>query len=147
MTLVFFGDRFSTTGMTLFCILLGAIAIGWNGVHFAEVARSAPKGGVGQVTGGTQFFTFMGALAGPALFGVLVAALGSYAIGFAAFALAPLALIFSSSSVVGLTYLLPIALLVTATLPITLSRVLRHRRITYETVLGALCAYVLIGLL
>jgi Ion channel len=62
-------------------------------------------------------------------------------------ALAPLVLIFSSSSIVGLTYLLPIALLVTATLPITLSRVLRHRRITYETVLGALCAYVLIGLL
>jgi hypothetical protein len=62
-------------------------------------------------------------------------------------ALAPLALILNSSPIVGLTYLLPIALLVTATLPITLSRVLRHRRITYETVLGALCAYVLIGLL
>src|SRR5918992_444666 len=38
-------------------------------------------------------------------------------------------------------------LLVTATLPVTLSRVLQHRRVTYETVLGALCAYVLIGLL
>jgi hypothetical protein len=62
-------------------------------------------------------------------------------------ALAPLVLIVNSSSLVGLTYLLPIALLVTATLPITLSRILHHRRITYETVLGALCAYVLIGLL
>ena len=39
------------------------------------------------------------------------------------------------------------ALLVTATLPITLSRVLHHRRVTHETVLGALCAYVLVGLL
>ncbi|HEX7254898.1 MAG TPA: hypothetical protein VF236_03145 [Gaiellaceae bacterium] len=29
----------------------------------------------------------------------------------------------------------------------TVSRVLQHRRITLETVLGALCAYVLIGLL
>jgi uncharacterized metal-binding protein len=38
-------------------------------------------------------------------------------------------------------------LLVTATLPVTISRVLRHRRVTHETVLGALCAYVLIGLL
>jgi hypothetical protein len=36
---------------------------------------------------------------------------------------------------------------VTATLPVTISRVLRHRRVTYETVLGALCAYVLLGLL
>ncbi|MGH3052248.1 MAG: ion channel [Gaiellaceae bacterium] len=62
-------------------------------------------------------------------------------------ALAPLVLVVNSSSVVGLTYLLPVALLITATLPVTLSRVLRHRRITYETVLGALCAYVLIGLL
>jgi hypothetical protein len=32
-------------------------------------------------------------------------------------------------------------------LPVTISRVLHHRRVTYETVLGALCAYVLIGLL
>jgi hypothetical protein len=62
-------------------------------------------------------------------------------------ALAPLVLIVNSSSIVGLTYLLPIALLVTATLPITLSRIARHRRVTYETILGALCAYVLLGLL
>jgi hypothetical protein len=62
-------------------------------------------------------------------------------------ALAPLVLFVNSATIVGLTYLLPVALLVTATLPITLSRVLRHRRITHETVLGALCSYVLIGLL
>jgi hypothetical protein len=62
-------------------------------------------------------------------------------------ALAPIVFIVNSASVVGLTYLLPVALLVTATLPITISRVLHHRRVTYETVLGALCAYVLIGLL
>jgi voltage-gated potassium channel len=61
--------------------------------------------------------------------------------------LAPLALVVSSSSLIGLAYLLPVALLVTATLPVTLSRVLKHRRITYETVLGALCSYVLLGLL
>jgi hypothetical protein len=62
-------------------------------------------------------------------------------------ALAPLVLFVNSATIVGLTYLLPVALLVTATLPITLSRVLRHRRVTHETVLGALCSYVLIGLL
>jgi hypothetical protein len=62
-------------------------------------------------------------------------------------ALAPLVLIVNSASVVGLTYLLPVALLVTATLPVTLSRVLQHRRVTHETVLGALCSYVLVGLL
>jgi ion channel len=62
-------------------------------------------------------------------------------------ALAPLVLLVNSASLVGLTYLLPVALLVTATLPITITRVLHHRRVTSETVLGALCAYVLIGLL
>jgi hypothetical protein len=62
-------------------------------------------------------------------------------------ALAPIVLIVNSSSLVGLTYLLPVALLVTATLPVTINRVLHHRRVTAETILGALCAYVLVGLL
>jgi hypothetical protein len=62
-------------------------------------------------------------------------------------ALAPIVLFSNSASVVGLTYLLPVVLLVTATLPVTISRTLQHRRITHETVLGALCAYVLVGLL
>ena len=65
----------------------------------------------------------------------------------ACIALAPIVLVVNSATIVGLTYLLPVALLVTATLPITLSRVLRHRRVTHETVLGALCSYVLVGLL
>jgi hypothetical protein len=62
-------------------------------------------------------------------------------------ALAPLVLLINSASLVGLTYLLPVALLVTATLPITLQRILRQKQVTYETVLGALCTYVLLGLL
>ena len=62
-------------------------------------------------------------------------------------ALAPLVLLINSASLVGLTYLLPVGLLVTATLPVTLQRVLRQRRVTYETILGALCTYVLLGLL
>ena len=62
-------------------------------------------------------------------------------------ALAPIVLFVNSAQLLGLTYLLPAVLLVTATLPVTISRVLGHRRVTSETVLGALCAYVLIGLL
>lgn len=62
-------------------------------------------------------------------------------------ALAPLVLFVNSAELLGLTYLLPAVLLVTATLPVTINRVLHHRRISQETVLGALCAYVLIGLL
>jgi hypothetical protein len=62
-------------------------------------------------------------------------------------ALAPIVFLVNSVSLVGVTYLLPVALLVTATLPVTVNRVVHHRRVTSETVLGALCAYVLIGLL
>jgi hypothetical protein len=47
---------------------------------------------------------------------------------------------------VGWTYLIPVILLVTLTLPITIARVLQHKHVTFETVLGALCAYVLVGL-
>jgi hypothetical protein len=62
-------------------------------------------------------------------------------------ALAPLVLAINSERAVGVAYLLPVALLVTATLPVTVNRVIHHRRVTSETVLGALCAYVLVGLL
>ncbi len=62
-------------------------------------------------------------------------------------ALAPLVLVLDSARLVGFAYLLPIALLVTATLPVTLSRILRHPRVTLDTVLGAACVYVLVGLL
>jgi hypothetical protein len=62
-------------------------------------------------------------------------------------ALAPLVLFVESARLLGLAYLLPVALLVTATLPITITRVLGHRRITHETVLGVICIYVLLGLL
>jgi len=71
-------------------MLYGASAVGWNGVFLAEVARSAPQGQVGTATGGTQFFTFGGAMAGPPVFTAIVSATGSYAWGFAFFALVPL---------------------------------------------------------
>jgi len=72
--------------------LFGASAVGWNGVYLAEVARRAPAGAVGAATGGTQFFTFLGALIGPPLFGFIASATGQYAWGYAAFSLLPLAM-------------------------------------------------------
>lgn len=72
-------------------LAFGASAIGWNGVYLAEVARRAPPGQVGAATGGTQFFTFLGALSGPPLFAAMVSATGGFGGGFAAFAVAPLA--------------------------------------------------------
>ena len=66
--------------------LFGATAIGWNGVQLAEVARYAPRGAAGAITGATGFITFSGVVTGPPLFTLLASLTGSYRAGFAAFA-------------------------------------------------------------
>jgi len=67
----------------LLLMLLGATAIGWNGVYLAEVARQAPSGQAGMATGGTLGFTFLGVLFGPPLFGVAASRLDSYGNAYA----------------------------------------------------------------
>jgi MFS family permease len=67
-------------------ILYGATAIGWNGVYLAEAARLAPPGNVGDATGGTLFFTFLGVVLGPPLFGAVAIATHSYSLAFVFFA-------------------------------------------------------------
>lgn len=76
--------------LVLVCMVYGATAVGWNGVFLAEVARLAPEGKVGVITGGSQFFTFFGAMLGPPVFGAIASYSGGYAYGFALFALLPL---------------------------------------------------------
>ena len=61
---------------------LGATAIGWNGVYLSEVARLAPPGEAGRATGGCLFFTYVGVVILPFLFGWLQRASGSYAVCF-----------------------------------------------------------------
>ena len=69
--------------------LFGPSAVGWNGVYLAEVARLAPPGQVGAITGGTQVLTFIGALAAPPLFGLVVGLAGGYGKAFLAFSVLP----------------------------------------------------------
>ena len=64
----------------------GATAIGWNGVQLSEVARIAPPGAAGKVTGATGFVTFAGVVVGPPSFALLSSLTGSYRAGFLAFA-------------------------------------------------------------
>ena len=73
------------------CAVFGATAIGWNGVQLSEVARQAPPGQAGPITGATGFIAFGGVVIGPPLFAALSAATGSYRIPFAVFATASLA--------------------------------------------------------
>ena len=74
--------------IVLLAALFGVTAIGWNGVQLAEVARLAPPGGAGKVTGATGFVTFAGVVIGPPSFALLSSLTGSYRSGFAAFAAA-----------------------------------------------------------
>ena len=67
------------------CAFFGATAIGWNGVQLSQVARHAPPGQAGAVTGASGFLTFTGVVLGPPLFAVLAGVTGSYRAGFAAF--------------------------------------------------------------
>ena len=66
-------------------VLFGMTAIGWNGVQLAEVARAAPPGQAGTVTGAAGFITFGGVLVGPPTFALVSALTSGYRTAFALF--------------------------------------------------------------
>jgi predicted MFS family arabinose efflux permease len=68
------------------CVVFGGTAVAWNGVFLAQVARLAPAGRAGEVTGGTTFVTFSGVVIAPILFSAIVSTTSSYTIAFAAIA-------------------------------------------------------------
>jgi MFS family permease len=84
------------------CALFGAVAIGWNGVYLAEVARVATPEFTGMATGGSLFFTFAGILIGLPAFSLIVEKSGSYPLGFGIVAVATfvcgIVLLFSHNS-------------------------------------------------
>jgi MFS family permease len=85
-----FGSGWPPAFIFAVCARFGATAIGWNGVQLAEVARHAPAGQAGTVTGASGFITFAGVVLGPPIFAVLAAATGSYRVGFVVFGTASL---------------------------------------------------------
>jgi MFS family permease len=78
-----FATQWPTLGVLAVCALFGATAIGWNGVQLSEVARHAPRGQAGAITGASGFLTFAGVVLGPPTFALLAALTGSYRAGFA----------------------------------------------------------------
>jgi fucose permease len=78
-----FSAAWPTAAMLFVVAGLGGTAIGWNGVYLAETARVAPPGQAALATGGCLFFTYVGVVFCPALFGWLQRATGSYALCFA----------------------------------------------------------------
>lgn len=76
--------------VVLMMALYGATAIGWNGVFLATVARMVPRKQVAMATGGCLFFTYLGVVVGPLIFGLFGSWFGSLAYSYALLAL-PLA--------------------------------------------------------
>ncbi|CAN7760695.1 MFS transporter [Cupriavidus necator] len=70
--------------------MLGATAIGWNGIYLSELARVAPPDGVASVTGGALFFTYLGVVVGPPAFGYLAERANSLGTAYVALSSLPL---------------------------------------------------------
>lgn len=62
--------------------LVGFTAIGWNGVHIAELARVAPLHLVSSVTSASSLFGFVASVCGPLLFMAVVTGGGGYEAAF-----------------------------------------------------------------
>ena len=75
----------STAAVAMVALIFGATAIGWNGVQLSEIARRAPSGQAGAITGASGFITFAGVVSGPPLFALLAAVTDSYRTGFLVF--------------------------------------------------------------
>lgn len=63
-------------------VAAGFTAIGWNGVHIAELARVAPSRLVGEITSAASLFGFLGSACGPLAFTLVVGWSGSYPLAF-----------------------------------------------------------------
>lgn len=81
--MAFITPDWSVALIILICAAFGATAIGWNGVYLAEVARLAPAGQAGLMTGGSLFFTYLGVVIGPPIFTLIVESSRSFALGYA----------------------------------------------------------------
>ncbi len=89
---VFYIDADSSQWWIIFVFaVFGATAIGWNGVYLAEVARRAPEGKSGSVTGGTLAVTYLGVVLGPPAIGLVSQAAGGFGYGFLALLLPTIA--------------------------------------------------------
>jgi MFS family permease len=71
-------DLFIIVVAVLFCIS----AISWHGLMLSEIARLAPEGQVGPVTGASLAFATIGMMSYPTLYAILVKFTGDHSLGF-----------------------------------------------------------------
>src|SRR2546421_3178153 len=83
-----FSPAWPLAALLLVAACFGATGIGWNGVQLSEIARRAPLGEAGAITGASGFITFGGVVSGPPAFALLAAVTDSYRTGFLVFGIA-----------------------------------------------------------
>ncbi|MFP6708971.1 MAG: MFS transporter [Alphaproteobacteria bacterium] len=71
-----FSPAWSQWQVAAVCVVIAMTALSWHGVLLSEVARLAPDGAVGRLTGGVLAFGTAGQVASPILFGALYFFLG-----------------------------------------------------------------------
>ncbi len=85
-----FAASWPMAAVLVVCAMFGATAIGWNGVQLSELARHAPAGEAGAITGAAGFIGFGGVVIGPPTF-ALLSTFTSYRVGFVAIGAAAMA--------------------------------------------------------
>ena len=88
--LAWVGTTGHVLGSALVALVCSTFVMGWNGVFFAELVRTAPRERLASAAGTTQFLTFAGAMSGPFLVSQWVSWGGSYAQGLVWMALFPI---------------------------------------------------------
>lgn len=92
VALAFLTPAWPLWAVVVLCVVFGGTGVAWNGLFFAEVARTVTPDKVTRATGGAMFFSFLGGLTGPLLITLfLPSGSGWYGIGFALVGLMPLA--------------------------------------------------------
>jgi MFS family permease len=86
LTMAFSTPAWPAAIMLPLVAVFGGTAIGWNGVQLSELARLAPPGSAGAVTGAAGFITFSGVVTGPPLFAALAAMTSGFRTGYLVFA-------------------------------------------------------------
>ncbi len=70
-------------------VLFGITGVSWNGLFFAEVARTVRIEDVSKATGGGQFIGFLGGMLGPVAFDAIATSTSSYQMAYTAIAILP----------------------------------------------------------
>jgi len=81
-----YGAALPFAALSVIAFVFGLTASGWNGVYIAEIARLAPAGQIGLVSGAAFAFGFTGLVVGPLVYGWIAKA-ANYGTGYIALAI------------------------------------------------------------